>query len=329
MWTKKLLPVLLAHVFLYSAAACDCGPPSSACAYVGRANVVFVGTVKFTDHDPTMGLRQRTFVRFAVEQAFKGLDAGTRDIWIDPGSFTSCYAEYNVGERLLVFGYGGVSMPPDAAVMSLVPGRLKPKPLPEGMDRKAAVYSAPGCSGTRPINSNDPGLNADLVYLHQLKAGSASTSVRGRVTEDWTFGIFGFDPIPGLRGVKVTLTSDGLKRSTVTDENGYYSIVGTPPGLYSVEPYLRGYTSGRQVRDVEVPRVGCGAADFDMIGSGSVEGTLVNSAGLPAANIRVELLRLNREGKPIYYAEKETTTNAKGEFSFSQLPRGDFHVGVK
>jgi hypothetical protein len=54
--------------------------------------------VKFTDHDPTMGLRQRTFVRFAIEEAFKGLPAGTRDIWIEPGSFTSCYAEYNIGE---------------------------------------------------------------------------------------------------------------------------------------------------------------------------------------------------------------------------------------
>jgi hypothetical protein len=42
MWTKILLPVLLAHVFIYSASTCDCGPPSSAWAYVRRASIVFV-----------------------------------------------------------------------------------------------------------------------------------------------------------------------------------------------------------------------------------------------------------------------------------------------
>ena len=270
MWTKMLLPVFLAHIFLYSASACDCGPPSPACAYVGRASIVFAGTVKSTDHDSTMGLRQRTFVKFAVEEAFQGLPPGTHEIWLDPGSFTSCYAEYNVGQRLLVFGYGGVRMPPDTATMSIVPGQLKPKPLPEGMDPNTVVYSAPECSGTRPINSNDAGLNADLVYLRQLKAGSATPSVRGRVTEDSTFGIFDSDPIPGLHGVKVTVKGDGLNRSTVTDEEGYYSFGGTPPGLYSVrDPSLRGYTSAWQEREVEVPSVGCGAANFDMKGSGS------------------------------------------------------------
>ena len=53
--------------------ACDCGPAGPACSYVGHASAVFIGKVEFTDHDPAMGLRQRTFVKFGVEEAFKGL----------------------------------------------------------------------------------------------------------------------------------------------------------------------------------------------------------------------------------------------------------------
>jgi hypothetical protein len=75
--------------------------------YVSRAAAVFVGRVAFTDHDPSLGLRQRTFVKFVVEEAFKGLSPETHEVWVDPGSFTSCYAEYSVGERLMVFAYGG------------------------------------------------------------------------------------------------------------------------------------------------------------------------------------------------------------------------------
>ena len=52
-------------------------------------------------------------MKFSVEEAFKGLPPNTTEVWVDPGSFTSCYAEYTVGRRLLVFAYGGPAMPPD------------------------------------------------------------------------------------------------------------------------------------------------------------------------------------------------------------------------
>jgi hypothetical protein len=54
---------------------------------------------------------QKTLVHFEVEEAFKGLGPEMHDVWVDPGSFTSCYAEYHVGERYLVFAYGGAVLP--------------------------------------------------------------------------------------------------------------------------------------------------------------------------------------------------------------------------
>jgi hypothetical protein len=310
--------------------ACSCGPAGPACAYVSRAVVVFIGTVAFTDHDEALGLRQRTLVKFTVEQGFKGVARGDHEIWVDPGSFTSCYADYKVGDHMLVFGYGGRGLPPDTPVLSVIPGQTKQKPLPQEINREKppAVYSAPECSGTRLIDMNDRVLNSDVQYLRQYKDGTATPSVRGRIIEDATFGIFGFDPIPGLRGVMVTLTGNGLNKSTATDDSGYYVFANTPAAAYYVTPSLRGYISRRNMRAVEVPPEGCGAADFDMIGSGFIEGTLLDSAAQPAANVRVEVLRLNRDGKPVYYAQKETRTNENGRYQFNELPSGDFEIGV-
>jgi hypothetical protein len=313
------------------APGCDCGPAGPACAYVSRAAAVFAGTVVFTDDDPAMGLAQRTLVKFKVDESFKGLAPGDREVWVDPGSFTSCYAEYHVGEHLLVFAYEGRRMPPDTAVMSVVPGQSKAKPIPADIDRNHPpfVYSAPECSGTRLIRVNDPELNRDMYYLQQFKDGKASPSIRGRVTEDARFGIFGVDPLPGLGGVTITAAGNGLKRSARTDGAGFYALENVPVGKYLVTPLLRPYVaSAWKSREIEVPVTGCGAADFDMTASGSIEGILLDSQRQPAANVRVEVLRLNAEGKPIYYAQKQTTTDRGGHYRFTGLPRGSFQVGV-
>jgi hypothetical protein len=97
-------------------------PPAAACAYVSSAAVVFVGKVVFTNDDQSGTFVQKTLVRFEVEEAFKGLPPGADDVWIDPGSFTSCYAEYNVGERWLIFAYNGFRMPAGATHLSLLEG---------------------------------------------------------------------------------------------------------------------------------------------------------------------------------------------------------------
>ena len=312
--------------------ACDCGPSGPACAYATRAAAVFVGTVAFSDHDPALGLRQRTLVKFNVEEAFKGLPSKVRELWIDPGSFTSCYAEYSVGERLLVFAYGGGrTMPPDTSVMSIISGQVKGKSLPAGFNREKppVVFSAPECSGTRLMRTEDHrNLKSDIEYLRQYKAGTATPSIRGRVTEDAHFGIFGFDPLPGLRDVTITVVGDGIQRSVKTDEYGYYVLPNMLVGRYMVKPSLPPYVTTWGPRDVEVPPRGCGSADFDMIAPGLIEGSVLDSTAKPAANIRVEVLRLGSNGKPIYYAHKETMTDRDGRYRLNELPSGNFQVGI-
>jgi 5-hydroxyisourate hydrolase-like protein (transthyretin family) len=61
---------------------------------------------------------------------------------------------------------------------------------------------------------------------------------------------------------------------------------------------------------------------------GLIEGSILDSSDKPAGNIRVEVLRLNGTGKPIYYAQKETMTDRDGRYRLSELPSGDFQVGI-
>jgi hypothetical protein len=139
---------------------------------VKDASIVFVGKVIFTDDDGSGTFIQKTLVHFEVEEAFKGLQPELRDVWVDPGSYTSCYATYRVGERYLVFGYGGALLPKDSAAVTLAPRKSKEKPLPPGIESKnpPRVYSAPECSGTRPILPiTKDSISHELDYLRKYK----------------------------------------------------------------------------------------------------------------------------------------------------------------
>jgi hypothetical protein len=152
--------------------SCECGPPGHASRNVKEASVAFVGKVVFTDDNGSGKFTQQTRVHFEVEEALKGLGPETHDVWVDPGSFTSCYAEYRLGDRYLVFAYGGAVLPKDSAAVSFASGQSKPKPLPRGIDPKnpPKIYSAPECSGTRQITSETKdAVSREVDYLRKYK----------------------------------------------------------------------------------------------------------------------------------------------------------------
>jgi hypothetical protein len=308
---------------------CECGRAGPACAYVNAANAIFVGTVVFTDDDGSGRFAQETHVHFKVEEAFKGLAPGVQDVWVDPGSFTSCYADYHIGERLLVFGYRAGTMPVDTAAMTVTPKKgVKTKPLPPGIDPRhpPVVYSAPECSGTRGITPESEKLVApEIEYLRRFKTGTSRPFVTGRVFQDQDFGIF---DSPGLSGVKVAITGNHFRGSTETYADGRYSFEDVPPGRYTLNVALAAYTSRSGAIQLEVSGNGCGWADFDMIGSGVIEGQLLDHEGRPAPDVKVNILRLGADGKPVFYGFKEARSNSEGRYEFEKLPGGDFQIGV-
>jgi hypothetical protein len=323
------LPVAIVSLLLFCqniASACECGPPAAACAYVNRAGVVFVGKVVFSNDDQSGTFVQQTLVRFEVEDSFKGLPSGTRDVWIDPGSFTSCYAEYHVGERWLIFAYNGFRMPADTAAVSVVPGQ-NVKPLPPGIDpnKPPTVYSAPECSGSRLITpETQASVDADFQYLRRFKAGIALPTVTGRVNPR----DFDFPSDEGLASVRVTLSGNGLALSTLTDSNGRYSFDPVPVGKYSLGASLPSYLPTLRRQTVEVPASGCGYADFVMVGTGVIQGLLVDHAGRPLSNVEVDIVRVGIDGQPDNSKSGRTKSDRSGSYRFANLPHGTFQIGV-
>jgi hypothetical protein len=127
----------------------------------------------FTDDDGSGKFTQKTLVHFAVEEGFKGIQPGVHDVWVDPGSCTSCYAEYHPGERFLLFGYGGRLLPPDSQTVSVANEGCKSKLLPAEIDpnHPPKIYAAPECAGTSILTpETEHSVARDLVYLRKYKA---------------------------------------------------------------------------------------------------------------------------------------------------------------
>jgi hypothetical protein len=176
----KLLRTIAALVLFNSAAfACSCRWSDDVHRYLKAANVVFVGKVVFSNDHGSGTFVQRTLVHFDVEETLKGLDPAVRDAWIDPGSLTSCYAEYPRGGRYLVFAYNGASMPVGTAAMTVADPRGKTKPIPPGIDpaHPPIMYIAPECSGTLEIQpSTDKVVNGWLKQLRHYREHEAKPS---------------------------------------------------------------------------------------------------------------------------------------------------------
>lgn len=130
---------------------CSCGPPKPACAYLA-ADAIFLGRVSFTNDDNSGRFAQATLVRFDVEERFKGVAPGVLQIWVDPGGFTSCYENYKLAERYLVFATRKIQFPSDGTAMTVMrDGAGKKKPHPLGFDpaKPPIIHYAPECGGSR------------------------------------------------------------------------------------------------------------------------------------------------------------------------------------
>jgi hypothetical protein len=90
---RRLLTALLTGLAgLSSAFPCSCDGGVIDCSFAS-ADVVFRGSVDFNNDDGSGTFVQPTLIRFQIREIFKGLPAGTDHVWVDPGNFTSCYAE--------------------------------------------------------------------------------------------------------------------------------------------------------------------------------------------------------------------------------------------
>jgi hypothetical protein len=99
--------------------ACTCGPEVSAplCQRIDKVKVLFIGTAVETNDSHDGFIKGGLWYRFRVEEPFKGLDPGVKEVVVDPASGSSCQEEFTIGKRYLISSYGNtLASQPTAAV---------------------------------------------------------------------------------------------------------------------------------------------------------------------------------------------------------------------
>ena len=215
------------------ALSCDCRGPKPACAYVA-ADAIFLGRVSFTNDDGSGTFAQATLVRFDVEEQFKGVPTDIRQTWVDPGSFTSCYENYKLGERYLIFARK-VKPPNGSSAVTIMRergGHRKPIPGAFNSANPPTLYYAPECSGSRPADSF-PHLDRDLAVLRAYRAGASLPRVLGNVH---LYPFRGWPTVsgPALKAARITMSSGTATLVTANNGDGDFTLADAPAGDYSV-----------------------------------------------------------------------------------------------
>jgi len=303
----------VALVAVINSFACECGAPGPVCGYISSAPVVFLGTPVYSNEDRSGTFLQQTLYKFTVEEIFKGLPEGTKEVWVDPGSYTSCYAVYKLGVKLLVFASGGRFLPIDTAAMTVVRPAGKVKPLPPGFDPKMPVYYAPECSGTDDAAS----AAENIAWLRLWKKGDTRTRIQGVVLDvfDWP-----------LSDVKVIAKGGAGNLIATTDAAGAFSIEPVQPGKYDVSASIANYKLSWEPQ-ILVPERACGYASLRLGASGVLSGTVVDKSGRPVSGVELEVAQI-RGTEQTFPSIGHEATRANGSFRYQDFPAGDYLIGV-
>jgi hypothetical protein len=292
--------------------SCSCGIPGAACSYVSTSDVVFIGTPVYTNDDGSGKFTQETLYRFAVEEIFKGLAPESKEVWIDPGSFTSCYADYPLGKKFLVFANKQAIAPVDSPAMTFDSVKNS-KHLPSGFKLGTPVYYAPECSGTRPAET----AAKDIQWLGAWRRGETTTTILGEVTDD-----FGFP----IKGVEVSAERQSKSLKAISGIDGKWSLDGVEPGRYQIAANLSQY----HLRWSPVDNVQSGACVYDklrMAASGAISGKVLDSNRRPISSVELQLARVMGTAESAS-SIPPIKSLSNGSFTFGDLAEGDYQLGT-
>lgn len=258
MWAYRFVILLLSTVMPGLACTCSSYEPAKACAIFHTTPVIFSGRVIDHNDDKTGGFSQMTLYRFKVLEIFKGLPSSTKEVFIDPGSMTSCNTNFKSDADYLV--YTGYSQPVMAVtVLKNYQPTSNTKQMPaawKGLER-LPIYDVGVCSPTRTIRGNDP----DVAFLRSIsKYGAIGNGwIEGRALQNISsFSLF--SDYVAVSDAKFTVTSRSHESRTATVlPDGIFKIAAVPPGVYEVtaqSPVLgKGSVLGSP--GIEVPPGGC------------------------------------------------------------------------
>jgi hypothetical protein len=140
-------------------------------------------------------------------------------------------------------------------------------------------------------------------------------STVGDFTVAGLYAISGKISGPVVEGVTVSLSGPGRQATTRTDSAGRYAFSDLGDGAYAVVPSVEGgYRFLPPRHDVQLAGASAAGQDFQEVGINTISGRV---SGQIAAGVTVLL-----SGG----ATATTTTDAKGDYSFPDLPNGSYAV---
>jgi protocatechuate 3,4-dioxygenase beta subunit len=174
------------------------------------------------------------------------------------------------------------------------------------------------CSGNRGLGN--PGWDSDLAWLRAYPTAPPTARIFGEVTMG-----YGIKDIP-----PVTVKTSGEKTLTAsTGDDHSYAFENLPPGTYTLTAVLpAGYTThAAGAVTVTVEAKGCTEVDWGIRHDTHVKGSVTDTAGIPAPNVHIGLLRPahNRTGFDIVASQR---TDVNGNYDFNKVDPGDYWVAL-
>lgn len=329
MWASRSVILLLSTVMPGLACTCSSYEPAKACAIFHTTPVIFSGRVIDHNDDKTGGFRQITLYRFKVLEIFKGLPSGTKEVFIDPGSMTSCYTTFKSDADYLV--YTGYSQPVMAVtVLKNYQPTSNTKQMPaawKGLER-VPIYDVGVCSPTRTIRGNDP----DVAFLRSIsKYGAVGNGwIEGRALQNIGF-LSLFSEYVAASDAKFTVTSRSHESRTATVlPDGIFKIAAVPPGVYEVTAQSPVLGKGRVLGSpgIEVPPGGCALVQASFQTHSTISGRVLNADGKPARNLRLEFGELQTGGKVRDLPGNWANSDEDGNFKLTDVPYGRIVIAV-
>jgi hypothetical protein len=294
---KKLLVLtFLLFLFAEEGNACSCAGTPMPCEAYWKASAVFLGTVTYTTINTAKrgeyDFHSRVF-RFTVDKAFRGVEAKEVEVLTGSGG-GDCGYGFQLGGQYVVYAY---------------------------RDNTNRLYTGI-CSRTRPASDAD----ADLAYIMDLPKAEPGGTIFGEIKLQRRNETNWIDATP-LKGVKLLLVGRGRDYEALTDEKGQYKVSGVQAGTYRVRVKLpEGTSVHRAEQEVEVSGKGCAQASFWLEPDTRVTGRVLDSAGLPATDVLMELVPI---GGNTYASPSYVRSDSEGRYEMKLVAPGRYLLGLR
>ena len=284
----------LLFAFADESNACSCAGAPLPCESYWTASAVFLGTVtssKNANPKPGQDNFYRRAFQFTVDKSFRGVEGTEVEVRTGYGG-GDCGYGFEIGRQYLVYAYKD--------------------------DSNRLVTGV--CSRTRPASEAEP----DFAYFRDLSNAAPGGTIFGEIKLSRHTDPYEVTP---LRDVKLFLAGSDKDYEATTDEKGNYKVSNVQPGKYRVRVALpEGTSVHRPEREVDVSARGCAQASFWLEPDTRVTGKVLDNAGLPAAEVLMELVPVPRtsNGSPSY-----VRTDTEGRYEMKLVRPGRYLLGVR